>query len=146
MKLTTVLLCALLLAAGTALAQAPVPDDSTYQGLGGKQGIKNIVSTFVKLVLADQRINANFRDTDKVNLEMRLAEQFCELSGGPCKYGGKSMADIHDGLNITTAQFNALAEQLQVAMEQHDVPSRIQNKLVAKLAPMHRDIVSTNQK
>lgn len=146
MKLTTVLLCALLLAAGTALAQAPVPDDSTYQGLGGKQGIKNIVSTFVKLVLADQRINANFRDTDKVNLEIRLAEQFCELSGGPCKYGGKSMADIHDGLNITTAQFNALAEQLQVAMEQHDVPSRIQNKLVAKLAPMHRDMVSTNPK
>ncbi len=142
MKFPTVLLCALLLAAGTALAQAPVPDDSTYQGLGGKQGIKNIVSTFVKLVLADQRINANFRDTDKVNLEMRLAEQFCELSGGPCKYGGKSMVDIHDGLNITTAQFNALAEQLQVAMEQHHVPSRIQNKLVAKLAPMHRDMVT----
>ncbi len=139
----TALLCSLLLASGAALAQAPAVDDSTYQGLGGKQGIKNIVETFVQLVLADQRINENFKDTDKVNLKMRLGEQFCELSGGPCKYGGKSMVDIHDGLNITTAQFNALAEQLQVAMEQHKVPSRIQNKLVAKLAPMHRDMVIT---
>jgi hemoglobin len=143
MTTLTTLLCSLLLVSSTALAQAPAVDDSTYQGLGGKQGITNIVDTFVKLVLADPRINANFKDTDKVNLKMRLGEQFCELSGGPCKYGGKSMVDIHDGLNITTAQFNALAEQLQVAMEQHNVPSRIQNKLVAKLAPMHRDMVIT---
>ncbi len=141
MNKLTALLCPLVLAAGTALAQAPAADDSTYQGLGGKQGIKAIVETFVTLVLADARINANFKDTDKANLKMRLGEQFCELSGGPCKYGGKSMVDIHDGLNITTAQFNALAEQLQVAMEQHNVPSRIQNKLVAKLAPMHSQMV-----
>jgi hemoglobin len=143
MKTLTALLASLLLASGAALAQVPAADDATYQGLGGKQGIKNIVETFVSLVLADERINANFKDTDKVNLKSRLGEQFCELSGGPCKYGGKSMVDIHDGLNITTAQFNALAEQLQVAMEQHNVPSRIQNKLVAKLAPMHREMVIT---
>jgi hemoglobin len=142
MKTLTALLCSLLLATA-ALAQAPAADDSTYQGLGGKQGIKNIVGTFIKLVLADERINANFKDTDKVNLAVRLGEQFCELSGGPCKYGGKSMVDIHDGLNVTTAQFNVLTEKLQMAMEQHDVPSRIQHKLVAKLAPMHRDIVIT---
>jgi hemoglobin len=141
MKTLTALLCSLLFTAGTALAQAPVADDATYQGLGGKQGIKDIVETFVTLVLADARINANFKDTDKANLKMRLGEQFCELSGGPCKYGGKSMVDIHDGLNITTAQFNALAEQLQVAMEQHNVPARVQNKLVAKLAPMHSQMV-----
>lgn len=140
MKTLTALLCSLLLAT-SALAQAPAADDSTYQGLGGKQGIKNIVGTFIQLVLADERINANFQDVDKVNLAKRLGEQFCELSGGPCKYGGKSMVDIHDGLNVTTAQFNVLTEKLQMAMEQHDVPSRIQNKLVAKLAPMHRDIV-----
>lgn len=140
MKTLTALLCSLLLAT-SALAQAPAADDSIYQGLGGKQGIKNIVGTFIQLVLADERINANFQDVDKVNLAKRLGEQFCELSGGPCKYGGKSMVDIHDGLNVTTAQFNVLTEKLQMAMEQHDVPSRIQNKLVAKLAPMHRDIV-----
>ncbi len=140
MKILTAMLCSLLLAT-SAQAQAPAADDATYQGLGGQQGIKNIVGTFIKLVLADERINANFKDTDKVNLAKRLGEQFCELSGGPCKYGGKSMVDIHDGLNVTTAQFNLLTEKLQMAMEQYDVPSRIQNKLVAKLAPMHRDIV-----
>src|SRR4051812_49235037 len=99
MKTLTALLCSMLLAT-TALAQAPSADDSTFQGLGGKQGIKNIVGAFIKLVLADERINANFQDVDKGHLAMRLGEQLCELSGGPCKYGGKSMVDIHDGLNV----------------------------------------------
>lgn len=131
-----------LLATAPALAQVSTVDDSTYRGLGGKTGIKKIVDTFVPMILADPRIKESFKDSDIKNLAMRLEEQFCELSGGPCKYQGKDMVDIHDGLNITNAQFNALAEDLQMAMEKVGVPSRVQNKLVAKLAPMQRGIVT----
>lgn len=133
------------LAAIGLLALAPVfaqADDSTFQGLGGKPGIKRIVDTLVPMLLADPRIKESFKDIDMKNLAMRLEEQFCELSGGPCVYKGKDMKEIHDGLNITNAQFNALAEDLQLAMEQVGVPSRVQNKLVAKLAPMQRGIVT----
>ena len=135
------LACAALLAlaAGNAAVAA---DDATFQGLGGKPGIKKIVDTLIPLVLADPRIKDSFVDIDLKNLSMRLEEQFCALSGGPCTYGGKDMKEIHDGLNITNAQFNALAEDLQIAMEQVGVPSRFQNKLVAKLAPMQRTIVT----
>lgn len=131
-----------LLAASPAFAQVSALDDSTFHGLGGKSGIKHIVATFVPMILADPRIKESFKDSDIKNLTMRLEEQFCELSGGPCKYQGKDMVDIHDGLNITNAQFNALAEDLQLAMEKVGVPSRVQNKLVAKLAPMQRGIVT----
>lgn len=127
-----------------AIASGPVfaADDATFQGLGGKPGIKKIVEAFIPLILADPRIKESFTDIDMKNLAMRLEEQFCDLSGGPCKYQGKDMKEIHDGLNITSAQFNALAEDLQVAMEKVGVPSRFQNKLVAKLAPMQRVIVT----
>jgi hemoglobin len=141
MKKLTHLACAALLAA-SACALAQAPDDTIYQGLGGKPGIKKIVDTLVPLVLADPRIKESFADVDMPHVAMRLAEQFCELSGGPCQYKGKDMTLIHDGLNITNAQFNALAEDLQEAMERNGVPSRIQNKLVAKLAPMQRAIVT----
>ena len=131
-----------LLAIAPAFAQAPAVDDSTFQGLGGKPGIKRIVDTLVPMLLADARIKESFKDIDMKNLALRLEEQFCELSGGPCMYKGKDMKEIHDGLNITNAQFNALAEDLQLAMESVGVPSRVQNKLVAKLAPMQRGIVT----
>lgn len=132
------LLCAGLL----AMAAAQAADDATFHGLGGKPGIRKIVDALIPIILADPRIKESFTDIDMKHLAMRLEEQFCEVSGGPCVYQGKDMKEIHDGLNITNAQFNALAEDLQVAMEQSGVPARFQNKLIAKLAPMHRSIVT----
>lgn len=130
------------LACASLMTAAQAADDATFQGLGGKPGIKQIVATFLPLIQADPRIKESFTDIDMKNLALRLEEQFCVLSGGPCTYQGKDMKEIHDGLNITNAQFNALAEDLQIAMEKVGVPSRFQNKLVAKLAPMQRDIVT----
>ncbi|MFS2005629.1 group I truncated hemoglobin [Duganella sp. CT11-25] len=145
----------LALASSLAMAQTPYTDDSTYQGLGGKEGIKKIVDTFIPMLLADPRIKESFADFDMEQLNLRLQEQFCEFAGGPCKYTGKyrdktmdgvgtvrDMATVHQDLKITNAMFNALAEDLQIAMERHNVPNSVANKLIAKLAPMQRAIVT----
>jgi hemoglobin len=116
--------------------------ESFYDGLGGEAGIKKIVDIFLTIILVDPRIAEQFKELDQPRFVAKLAEQFCQLSGGPCQYSGKAMKDIHDGMNITHAQFNALAEDLQLAMEKQAIPNRIQNKLVAKLAPMQREIVT----
>jgi hemoglobin len=133
---------AALLLAAAALVPAHAADDAMFQGLGGKPGIKNIVTTFTGMVLADPRINGTFSDSDMKHVGMRLEEQFCALTGGPCVYGGEPMKESHSGLKITNAQFNALAEDLQIAMEKNKVPSAVSNKLISVLAPMQRDIVT----
>lgn len=125
-----------------ALAPAQAADEAFYAGLGGKAGIKRIVDTLVPLILADARIKASFADSDMKHVAMRLEEQFCALAGGPCTYGGEPMKEVHGGLQVTNMQFNALAEDLQIAMEQNGVASSVQNRLVAKLAPMQREIVT----
>lgn len=138
-----------------ASAQTPYTDDATYRGLGGKEGIHRIVATFIPMILADARIKDTFADFDMDQLAVRLEEQFCEFSGGPCRYTGKyrdktmdgtgtvrDMASVHADLKISNAQFNALTEDLQIAMEKNDVPTSVSNKLVAKLAPMQRAIVT----
>ncbi len=146
MKLSQCIGAALLLASSLAGAQTPYTEDSTFRGLGGKEGIKKIVDTFIPMVTADVRIKEQFVDTDLKQLAERLAEQLCEFSGGPCKYTGKykdrDMSTAHVDLKITNAQFNALAEDLQLAMAAHGVANAVQNKLIAKLAPMQRDIVT----
>ncbi|MCH8617974.1 group 1 truncated hemoglobin [Undibacterium sp. TS12] len=123
-------------------AHAQGSDDALYQSLGAKQGISNFVNSFVTIILADPRINKAFDETDMERLSVMLTEQFCQLSGGPCKYSGRSMDDVHKDLAITNMHFNALAEDLQIAMEKHQVPSSVQNKLIARLAPMQRNIVT----
>ena len=44
-------------------------------------------------------------------------------------------------MNISHADFNALVEVLIDAMEKNDVSVAAQNRLLQRLAPMHRDIV-----
>ncbi len=52
------------------------------------------------------------------------------------------MKTIHQNLGVTEAAFNALAEDLQKSMNQHDIPLAAQNDLLSKLAPMKHDIVT----
>ncbi len=125
-----------------SLSFAQTPSDTVFQKLGGKEGIDNIAAELVSLVLKDVRIKDTFKDVDTDRLKEKLAEQFCELSGGPCKYSGKDMTTIHQDLAISNAQFNALAEDLQIAMDKFNIASRVQNKLIARLAPMQRNIVT----
>ncbi len=130
--------------AGLGQAQTPSPthDDALYQSLGAKAGIRKFTHRFLTIVLADPRIQSKFEDADIERLEGLLAEQFCDLSGGPCRYSGKDMKSAHRDKGINTAQFNALAEDLQVAMEEAGVSSAASNQLVAKLAPMYKDVVT----
>jgi hemoglobin len=53
------------------------------------------------------------------------------------------MKRAHSGMDITKSDFNALVEVLQLTMDAQDIPFRVQNQLLALLAPMHRDIVNT---
>ena len=52
------------------------------------------------------------------------------------------MRTAHAKLSINNAEFNALAEDLYLALDQAGVPYRLQNKLMALLAPMQHQIVT----
>ena len=116
--------------------------DSFYEQLGGKDGVAAIVAEFVRIMLADGRIAGTFEGVDMDRLHAKLAEQFCVASGGPCTYTGKSMQEVHEDLKVNNARFNASVEDLQAAMVRRGVPSRVQNRLLGKLAPTQRSIVT----
>lgn len=133
------LVCALSL---PAHAHASSSDDSLYQALGQQQGISALMETFILEIAEDQRIIHHFENTDIERLHRMLTEQICELSGGPCTYSGDDMVTVHTGMKVTGAEFNALVEDLISAMEQHDIAVSAQNRLLAILAAMHKEVVN----
>jgi hemoglobin len=133
---------------GAAVAQdrytPRVPaDDSLYQALGARPGLVKLMDDFVPRLLADVRINAFFKDVDLAHLKDELITQVCEVAGGPCRRQGPGMVTAHEGMEIRQRDFNALVEVLQWSMDAQDIPFGVQNRLLAQLAPMHRDIVNT---
>jgi len=140
MRALRIVLPALLLAAAFSL---PVrAEDTLYARLGGREGITRIVDGMVALYQADPRIKDDFDNINFDRLKARLSDFLCQVAGGPCTYRGRSMAASHKGLHLTQAKFNAVAEDLQTAMEQAGVSYWTQNRLLARLAPMQRDIVT----
>ena len=124
-------------------SQPAIPaDDSLYQQFGGQPGLVKLMDDFMQRLLADARMNPFFKDVDQAHVKAQLVDQFCEVSGGPCKLNGPDMKRVHSGVDITRADFNALVEVLQQAMDAQGIAFSAQNRLLAKLAPMHRDIVN----
>ena len=108
---------------------------------GGQNGIRRISVRTVELSRADPRIAEILVAHDMVRLERTLFEQFCFILNAGCDYTGRDMAAAHDGMGVTRRHLNALVENLQQAMREEDVPFAAQNRFLAKLAPMSRDVV-----
>lgn len=127
-----------------ALAVAPGPgraDDALYRALGGTEGIARVVDAVLAEVAADLRINLLFAEADLPYLRVRLIEQICEASGGPCTFTGLPMDEAHTGQDISEDEFGYFVEDLVRGMTRVGVPAETQQALAALLLPMKPDIV-----
>jgi hemoglobin len=115
-----------------------------YDRLGGKEGMEAIGDTFLKNLLADPRVGDFFKNS-KGGLS-RFKQQLCQLSGGPCHYGGKDMKNAHSGMGISDLQFDAFLEDFKRALDDKRVSQRDESEILAALAPMRTDIVEKNGK
>jgi hemoglobin len=117
-------------------------EDSLFVDMGGTPGIGRLVDEVEKIYLADPRIKDQFSESNMERLNAKLKEEFCVVAGGPCTYTGHSMEAAHKGLHLTNADFNALVEDLQDAMDTCKIPFATQNRFLARLSPMQHQIVT----
>lgn len=113
-----------------------------FDEFGGKPGLVTLMNDFMDNLMADARTHPYFAPVDRERIKAELVDQFCVILDGPCTYTGGDMASVHRGMGVDRAAFNALVEDLQTAMNKNNIPFRAQNKLLAKLAPMHKAIIT----
>ena len=114
---------------------------SLYERLGGREGIKAIVDELAVIVAADARINKKFAKSNPERLKFEFVEQLCQMTGGPCKYTGRDMKTTHKNMGITEGEFDALIEDLVIALDKFNVGAAEKNELLKLLAPMKPRIV-----
>lgn len=137
MKLIIILFISCTLAAcGSLQTQPPL-----FQQLGGKPGIAKLTDAFIEAIQYNKQTLPYFLESDINRFRTKFIEQICMISGGPCEYTGDSMTDVHGGMNINEAHFNALVNDLIMAMEAIELPTSTQNQLLSLLAPMRKDII-----
>ncbi len=113
-----------------------------YEALGGEPVMSRVVIRMVDRASIDPRIAHTFDNTNLDRLKRLLVQQICNLTGGGCPVRERTMGAAHAHLELTELHFNALVEILQDAMDRERIPFHTQNRLLALLAPMKREIVT----
>jgi truncated hemoglobin YjbI len=122
--------------------------ESLYARIGGNDVVVRITEDFVNWSLADKdlgRFFPNVRDQAGLKeLNGRIVEFLCELTGGPCVYKGRDMKTAHEGLGINDVDWQIAIDLFTAALVKHHVPPQAQSELLQIIEAMKSQIVEVS--
>src|SRR5712691_11834834 len=133
--------------AGRRLIMQPKEVPSLYDRLGGVYSIATVVDDFIDRIMVDARLNANplvdeaHHRVPPAGFKYLVTEMVCWATGGPQTYTGKSMADSHKELRITSKEWEAFLDDLWLTLDKFKVPAEEQAELRAIVKSTRSDIV-----
>ncbi len=143
--------CIAAAAASGAEAQSPgaanEPSTPLYDRLGGLKGITAVVDDFIDRLVTNKtlnrnpEINAGRKRSPAPYLKYQVSAMVCEVTGGPCKYGGKGMKEAHAHMNITEKEWDVMVSEFKKSLAKFKVPAKEQQELFAIVGKTKADIV-----
>lgn len=120
---------------------------SLYDRLGGVYAIAVVVDDFIDRIMVDPRLNANplvdeaHHKVPPAGFKYLVTEMVCQVTGGPQRYTGRSMADSHAHLKITAGEWEAFLDDFRETLAKFNVPAKEQAELFAIVDTTRADIV-----
>ena len=116
-----------------------------FEKLGGEAALDATVNSFYEKVLADDRVNYFFKETDMVKQKQHQKRFLTYAFGGASKYTGKSMHKAHkkarkQGLNVT--HFDAICENLVKTLKELGIAQELIDQVVAICMTTKDDILN----
>src|SRR5262245_22284390 len=137
----------LIASAGDSRSAAQPAPKPLFERLGGVYSIATVVDDFIERLLVNDTLNANPAIKEartrvpKAGLKFQVTALVCEVTGGPCKYTGRSMKDAHASLNINEAQWQAMVADFRRTLDKFKVPPKEQEELITIVGSTKKDIV-----
>jgi hemoglobin len=135
-------------AAPPVVAPAAV-GDKLWKRLGEEENVNKIVADFLKRALNDEKVNftrGNKYPLDalkEAELKQKLVAYISDISGGTVVgTSNRSMADVHKGMNLTSAEFDLVAGYFKTALEQNNVAPADVEEVMRKVNATKKDIVA----
>lgn len=144
--LVVALMLSFALAGGAVQAQAQ-GGRPLYERLGGVYPIAAVVDEFLNRLLVSDVLNANpaidaaRKRVPVAGLKFHVTTLVCEVTGGPCKYTGRTMKAAHAQLNITEREWQEMVRVFTGVLTQFNVPAQEQKELLAIVESTKPEIV-----
>jgi hemoglobin len=123
------------------------PVVSLWDRVGGEPVVSKVVAEVMASASKDPAVNFTRNGKNPVTpqkasqLHKSLVSFMSQAMGGPYKYTGPSMKDVHKGMGITDAEFDALGGHLQKALERNGVKADDVKTILGAVEGLRKDIV-----
>lgn len=133
----------------------PIVTENTktlWHRLGEEKGVTKVVDDWTDLIAKNEK--ANLTRDGKIKLDDAKVAAFkksavawvSQQTGGPLKYTGKSMKDVHKGMGITDAEFDAVVADLVEALKANEVKPDDIELVKGAVEKTRKDIVEAKEK
>ncbi len=92
-----------------------------FEKYGGVPTIAGVVRDFYGTVLDDPLLASSFENVELGALIDHQTEFLCQALGGPSDYSGRELAEAHQDMNISNAEFEAVLVHLAGALRRAGV-------------------------
>lgn len=114
---------------------------SLYQEIGGQDAVEAVVDEFYDRVLDDDRLVEFFEDQDMTELRAHQVQFISAVTGGPVEYSGQDMREAHAHLDISEAEFDAVASHLEHALRTHGVDDENVEAIMSDVASLKAPVL-----
>lgn len=138
------------------------PKKSLFDRLGGEKGVNLIVDDWINRALADPRVNWERKGITQGGFSLRrsrsiewqatpqavarmkkhIAQFIAVATGGPAKYEGREMTEVHGGMHVSNANFDAAIGDLKASLDKLGLPTEEQKELLAIVESTRPQIAS----
>ncbi len=96
-----------------------------YEAIGGEGKVRAILESLYDKLFADPIVGFLFEGKDKARIVEQQLAFTCRFLGGPHRYTGKSLPDVHAPLPLLPGHFDRRHRLLEQTLEGHNVPPEV---------------------
>lgn len=143
-KLFNTLLSASLLCFSLGSIADEAKGPSLFERIGGEKVARQVVADTWANHTSNPIVMNRFANSDGAYVKQKVYEIFAMATGADVKYTGKPMKELHSSMNINEAEFNAVVDDVMMALAKNKVGQQEQNEVLAILWSVRPDVVNAN--
>jgi hemoglobin len=119
-----------------------------WDRLKGEEGVSKIVEEFMDKAGSDPKVDFDRGGKYKIKpdeLKKQMIDWFSQQTGGPFKYTGKNMKEVHKGMGITNEQFTAAKDDLKAVLTENKVAAPDVAAILNAVEATRKDIVEAKK-
>jgi hemoglobin len=114
-----------------------------FERIGGEAAVGRLIGAFYQRVLADEELRPFFAETSVDKLRVMQREFFAAALGGPVRYTGRRLAEVHHRRGIQPRHLRRFLDHLLVTLWDQDVSEQDAYEIVSRLNTYADEITGT---